>query len=181
MSSAATSVGSAVIGGHLLRHEFTHKQESEGTEIKTRSAQIRFEEAIVHIISDDHDGTKRLRKFLASKGLTVSTFASAAAYIVAQRDSRPACLILDLVLPGVDGLEVQERLAGIGGPPIIFVTARADSLSIVLAMKNGAIDFLIEPIDYAQLITGVELAFAEDLRKRKELAEVRSLLARWQT
>jgi FixJ family two-component response regulator len=61
------------------------------------------------------------------------------------------------------------------------VTAHADPFSIVRAMKNGAVDFLIEPIDYAQLIADVELAFGEDLRKRKELVEIRSLLVRWQT
>src|SRR5262249_32164394 len=153
----------------------------EGTEIKTRGTQVRFEEAIVHIISDNPSGTKRLTKFLASKGLTVSTFPTAAEYIVAQRDGRPACLILDLILPDLDGLEVQKRLARGGGPPIIFVTAHADPFSIVRAMKNGAIDFLIEPIDHTQLIADLELAFGEDLRKRKELVEIRSLLVRWQT
>jgi len=181
MSSAATSLRCATTGAHVLRHELSHRQEFKGIEIKTRGAQMRFEEAIVHIVSDDPGGTKRLTKFLASKGLTVTTFANAAEYNVAQRDDRPACLILDLVLPDLDGLEVQKRLAGSGGPPIIFVTAHADSFSIVRAMKNGAIDFLIEPIDYAQLIADVELAFGEDLRKRRELVEMRSLLVRWQT
>jgi FixJ family two-component response regulator len=181
MSSAATSLGCTATGAHVVRHEFSPGQEFEGIEIKTRGAQMRFEEAIVHILSDDPVGTKRLTKFLASKGLNVSTFRTAAEYIVAQRDGKPACLILDLILPDLDGLEVQKRLARGGGPPIIFVTAHSDPFSIVRAMKNGAIDFLIEPIDYSQLITDVEFAFGEDLRKRNEFLERSSLLVRWQT
>jgi len=111
----------------------------------------------------------------------VATFRTAAEYIVAQRDGRPACLILDLILPDLDGLEIQSRLAGGGAPPVIFVTAHGDPVSVVRAMKNGAIDFLIEPIDYGQLIADVELAFAEDLKKRNEFLERTSLLVRWQT
>jgi len=142
---------------------------------------MQFEEPIVHIVSDNSVGTKRLTKFFASKGLNVSAFRTAAEYIAAQRDWRPACLILDLILPDLDGLEVQKRLAGSGAPPIIFVTAHGDPFSVARAMKNGAIDFLIEPINYSQLITDVEYAFGEDLRKRNEFLERSSLLVRWQT
>jgi len=142
---------------------------------------MRFEQATVHIVSNNPVGTKRLTQFLASKGLTVATFRNAAEYSAAQRDDRPACLILDLILPDLDGLEIQRRLAGSGAPPIIFVAARGDAVSAARAMRNGAIDFLIEPIDYGQLIADVELAFEEDLRKRKELLERAALLIRWQS
>jgi FixJ family two-component response regulator len=120
-------------------------------------------------------------EFLASKGLKVTTFRTAAGYILARRNGGPACLILDLVLPDLDGLETQSRLAGSGAPPVIFVTAHGDPVSVVRAMKNGAIDFLIHPIDYSQLIADVDLAFGEDIRKRKELLERTSLLLRWQS
>ena len=142
---------------------------------------MQFEEPVVQIVSNDSTGTKRLTHFFQSKGLSVAWFRTAAKYFVAQRDDRPACLILDLALPDVDGLEIQSRLAGSGAPPVVFVTAQRDPISVVRAMKNGAIDFLIEPVDYDQLMAAVELAFAEDLNKRKELLERTSLLARWQT
>jgi FixJ family two-component response regulator len=142
---------------------------------------MQFEEPIVHIVSSNPVGTKRLTKFFLSKGLNVACFRTAAAYIAAQRDQRPACLILDLILPDLDGLEIQRRLAGSGAPPVVFVTAQGDPVSVVRAMKNGAIDFLIEPVDYTQLMAAVEFAFVEDLNKRNELLERTSLLVRWQT
>jgi FixJ family two-component response regulator len=139
--------------------------------------QMQSEEPIVHIVSRK----KRLIQFFLSKGLRVACFRTAAEYIAAQRDDRPACLILDLILPDLDGLEIQTRLVGSGAPPVIFVTAQRDPVSVVRAMKNGAIDFLIEPVDYDQLMAAVEFAFAEDLNKRKELLERTSLLVRWQS
>jgi len=143
---------------------------------------MQSEEPIVHIVSNDPAGTKRLTHFFQLKGLSVACFRTAAKYIAAaQRDDRPACLILDLILPDLDGLEIQRRLVGSGAPPIVFVTAQRDPISVVRAMKNGAIDFLIEPVDYDQLMAAVELAFAEDLKKRVELVERNSLLIRWQT
>jgi len=142
---------------------------------------MQSEKPVVHIVSNDSSGTRKLNQFFVSRGLDVVAFRTAAEYIVAKRDNRPACLILDLILPDLDGLEIQRRLTGSGAPPIVFVTARGDAVSVARAMKNGAIDFLIEPIDYSQLIADVELAFREDLRKRKELVETRSLLVRWQT
>jgi FixJ family two-component response regulator len=142
---------------------------------------MQLEKPIVQIVSNDSAGIKRLVQFFLSKSWNVACFRTAAEYIALQRDERPACLILDLILPDLDGLEIQRRLAGTVAPPIIFVAARGDAVSAARAMKNGAIDFLIEPIDYHQLFADVELAFAEDLRKRKELAERSSLLLRWRT
>jgi FixJ family two-component response regulator len=142
---------------------------------------MRPEETIVHIVSDDAIGTRRLTELFVSKGLNVACFTTAAEYIVVQRDDRPACLILDLILPDLDGLEIQSRLVGKGAPPIIFVAAHGDPTSVVRAMKNGAINFLIEPVDCDQLMADVGRAFVEDLNKRKELLDRRSLLERWHT
>jgi FixJ family two-component response regulator len=138
-------------------------------------------ETIVQIVSNDPVGTKKLTELFRSKGVNVACFRTAADYIVAQRDDRPACLILDLILPNLGGLEIQSRLLGSSAPPIIFVTAYGDPTSVVRAMKNGAVDFLIEPVDYNQLMAAVDFAFVEDLNKRKELIELTSLLVRWQT
>jgi FixJ family two-component response regulator len=142
---------------------------------------MQSEEPVVHIVSNDPIGTKRLTHFFQSKGLSVICFRTAAKYIAAQRDDRPTCLILDLIICDLDGLEIQRRLVGSGAPPVVFVTAKHDPVSVVRAMKNGAIDFLIEPVDYDQLMAAVELAFVEDLNNRKYLLERQSLLVRWQS
>jgi FixJ family two-component response regulator len=140
---------------------------------------MQFEETIVHIVRNDPAETKCLTEFFVSKGLNVVTFRTAAEYMAASRDDRPTCLILDLNLPDLHGLEIQSRLADKGVPPIIFVAANGDLISVVHAMKNGAVDFMLEPFDYDRLITAVELAFAEDLKNHNERIEVASLLARW--
>jgi FixJ family two-component response regulator len=142
---------------------------------------MRFQETIVHIVRNDPAGTQSLKDFFVSKGLSVVTFRTAAEYLAAARDDRPTCLILDLSLPDLNGLEIQSRLADKGAPPVIFVAAHGDPISAVRAMKNGAIDFLIDPIDYQQLMTAVELAFAEDLERQNERIELASLLARWRS
>jgi FixJ family two-component response regulator len=142
---------------------------------------MQLEETIVHIVRDDPVGTKQLTDFFISKGLSVVAFRTAAEYMAAARDDRPTCLILDLSLPDLDGLDVQSRLARKGAPPVIFVAAHGDLISAVRAMKNGAIDFMMEPVDYGQLMTAVELALTEDLKNRNERIELTTLLARWRS
>ena len=142
---------------------------------------MRFAETIVHLVRKDLAGTKRLTEFFAAKGINVAAFRTAAEYIAAGRDDRPTCLVLDLALPDSHGLEIQRSLAGSGAPPIIFVTAHGDPVSVVRAMKNGAIDFLIEPVDHTQLMAAVEIAFAEDLKNRTDRIECTALLTRWKS
>jgi FixJ family two-component response regulator len=149
--------------------------------IQAGGAKVRFEETIVHIVRADPVGTKNLKEFFVSKGLSVVTFRSAAEYMSAQRDDRSTCLILDLILPDANGLDLQSRLASSGAPPVIFVTADGDPISVVRAMKNGAIDFMLEPVDYGQLMAAVQLAFAEDLKNRNEHIELTTLLAGWRS
>ena len=140
---------------------------------------MRFTETVLHLVRNDLAGTKRLTEFFVSKGLNVAAFKTAAQYIAAGRDERPSCLILDLLLPDINGIEMQRRLADSGAPPVIFVTAHGDPASVARAMKNGAIDFLIEPVDYIQLMAAVEFAFAKDLKNRIDRIETTALLMRW--
>jgi FixJ family two-component response regulator len=142
-------------------------------------ANTRFDESIVHIVRNDPTGTKSLTDFFFLKGVSFVTFRSSAEYMAAPRDDRPTCLILDLDLPDLHGLDMQTMLVGKGAPPVIFVTSHGDPVSVVQAMKNGAIDFMLEPVDYVRLMTAVELAFSEDLKNRKARIELASLLARW--
>ena len=142
---------------------------------------MRLAETSVHLVRNDPCDAKRLADFFLSKGMSVATFGTAAEYMTAGRCDSPACVVLDLTLPDIDGLEMQRRLAGSGAPPVIFVTAHGDPTSVVRAMKSGAIDFLIEPIDYSRLIASVELALLEHLKSRNDFIERTCLLTRWQS
>lgn len=149
-------------------------------------ASMRPIETIVYVVSDDPARVKRLTQFFLSHKIGIAAFRSAAGFVAAERvatprDERIACLILDLDFPDLSGLEIQRRLAGSDAPPIIFVTEHGDILSGVRAMKNGAIDFMIEPLDYDQLMATVEAAFAMDRRNRDERFERLALLACWKS
>jgi FixJ family two-component response regulator len=149
--------------------------------IRVREAHMRFAQTIVHLVRNDLAGIKRLTEFFTSKGVNVATFRTAAEYMAARRDDRPTCLVLDLILPDIPGLEIQTSLIGSGAPPVVFVTAHGNPVSVVRAMKNGAIDFLIEPFDQPQLMAAVEFAFAQDQKNRTERIESTALLTRWKS
>jgi FixJ family two-component response regulator len=123
-------------------------------------------DAIVHVVCNDAAQVSSLTKFLSSHSISVNAFRTATEYITSASSDQIACVILDLDLPDISGLEVQTRLADREGPPVVFVTAHGDLNSGVRAMKNGAIDFMIEPLDFNR-------------RNRHERVERSSLLRRW--
>lgn len=136
-------------------------------------------DAIVYVVCDDADQVSSLTKFFQSHSINVVAYRTGAECVTSARSDRIACVILDLSLPDISGLEVQSRLADREGPPVVFFTAHGDLNSGVRAMKNGAIDFMIEPFDYDRLLAAVETAFAQDRRNRHERVERSSLLRRW--
>jgi FixJ family two-component response regulator len=108
----------------------------------------------------------------------VVTFATAEQYISFERTDAVSCLVLDLELPDINGLELQQKLAETQGPPIIFITGHGDIPSGVKAMKNGAIEFLTKPIESAQLLEAIRLGVTADQKRRRELLDSASLRAR---
>ena len=136
-------------------------------------------DTIVHIVCNDADQVSILTDFLSSYAINVHDFRTATDFMSSARSERTACVILDLDLPDISGLEVQSRLADKEGPPVVFVTAHGDLNSGVRAMKNGAIDFMIKPIDCDRLLAAVEIAFVQDRNNRRERVERSSLLRRW--
>jgi RNA polymerase sigma factor (sigma-70 family) len=135
------------------------------------------------IVIDDDPGVLSALAFLfASAGLAVETFASAQAFFDHPLEEGPFCLMLDLQLPGMDGLSVQERLAHMGRPAaIVFLSGAADVPSTAAAMRSGAVDFLVKPVDDAVLLDAVTraLAQAEEARQqRTERAESAQRVAR---
>jgi len=138
-------------------------------------------DTIVHVVCDDAARVSSLTEFFSSNSIGANVYRTAREYITNAGSDQIACVILDLNLPDIDGLEVQRMLADRGGPPVVFVTAHCDLNSGVCAMKNGAIDFMIEPIDYNRLLAAVETAFARDRRNRHKRVERLSLLTRWKS
>jgi FixJ family two-component response regulator len=134
------------------------------------------DEPIIYVLDDDHRVRQALSSLLSSLGLRVEVFASAKEYLEFEKPDAPACLILDLELPGMSGLELQRELAGEQAPPIVFVTGHGDVPSSVRAMKAGAIEFLLKPFDNLELLRSVDVAILQDRearKKRTELAELR--------
>jgi FixJ family two-component response regulator len=138
------------------------------------------ESSIVFVVDDDRRVLDALARLISSAGLAVVTFTSAAEFLASEKPDAPACLVLDLQMPGVNGLELQQQLAERDAPPIIFITGHGDIPSSVRAMKAGAVEFLSKPFDDDQLMGAIEAAIAMDRlarRKRSELTELRERYA----
>jgi FixJ family two-component response regulator len=130
---------------------------------------------IVFIVDDDQRVREALSSLISSVRLRVAAFGSATEFLESEKPDAPACLILDLQLPDVSGLELQQELAAVDAPPIIFITGHGDIPSSVRAMKAGAIEFLSKPFSEAELLQAIDTAIDADRaarKKRSELAEL---------
>jgi len=133
---------------------------------------------VVYLVDDDCGVRQSIGGLLESAGLQLVSFESAADFLGHVRPCDAACLILDLQLPGISGLELQSKLADENSPPVIFISGRSDVPSTVKAMKAGAVEFLVKPISPDVLLASVQGALAKDRLQRKqrdELARLRSL------
>ncbi len=127
---------------------------------------------IVFVIDDDESMRRALERLLRSDGLPVETFGAASEFIGRPLPDRPACVVLDLRMPGLSGLEVQESLARAGREiPIIFISGYADVPSSVRALKAGAFDFLQKPFSDQQLLDVIHEALERDRTGRRQRAE----------
>jgi len=133
---------------------------------------------IVYLIDDDSRLREALRNLLESHGLAVVTFDSAQAYLEHNRNDTAACLILDLELPGTNGLELQQQLRPEKGPPIVFLSGRGDIPKTVRAMKAGAVEFLTKPVLPETLLAAVTTALSIDRDARKQRNEIDGLQER---
>jgi len=134
---------------------------------------------IVYVLDDDYRVRESLTSLLSSVGLRVEVFASAAEYLKFKKPDSPACLILDLQLPGMSGLDLQREIAGGDAPAIVFVTGHGDVPSSVRAMKAGAIEFLLKPFDDQELLRAIDAAIAKDRESRLKRAEMAELRRRY--
>ncbi len=139
-------------------------------------AQVDRQDHIVFVVDDDRRICEALSELLSSFDMHVVTFGSAAEYMAYPKPDVPACVVLDVELPDINGLELQSQIAQADHPQIVFITGHGDIPSSVRAIKAGAVDFLTKPFKEADLMRAVNAALEHDRnarRKRTELAELR--------
>lgn len=129
------------------------------------------DDAMVFVVDDDSRLRNALSSLLASAGFGVSCFASATAFLQSDKPDVPACLVLDLQLPGLSGLELQRELVGTAAPPIVFISGHGDVPSSVKAMKAGAVEFLAKPFGDGELLEAIGNAIAIDRAARGRRSE----------
>src|SRR6266550_188874 len=136
----------------------------------------------VFVVDDYAPGRRSISRLLRAAGFAVTAFASAKEFLAEYDPETPGCLVLDLVMPAVSGLELQDILADRGSLlPIIFLTAYGDIPKSVQAMKLGASDFLAKPVNDEDLLAAVRLAIEKHRALRREQAELSEIQARLAT
>jgi FixJ family two-component response regulator len=134
---------------------------------------------IVFVVDDDPSVRRALKRLIGSVGLQVEGFGSAREFLQAMHSEGPSCLVLDIRLPGVSGLDFQRELAAANVPiPIIFITAHGDIPMTVRAMKAGAVEFLSKPFRDQDLLDAIHMALERDRSRRQQEAELATLRER---
>ena len=140
------------------------------------------EPPVVFIVDDDPSMRPAMDSLIRSVGLRVQSFGSAKEFLDCKRPDAPACLVLDVRLPGLSGLDLQRELAAAHITiPIIFITGHGDVPMSVQAMKAGAVEFLTKPFRDQQLLDAVQLAIDKDRTAHAEKAELASLRRRYES
>src|SRR5258707_4654220 len=128
---------------------------------------------IVFVIDDDPSVRRAIKRLIGSVGLQVELFGSAQEFLHSKRPDAPSCLVLDIRLPGISGLDFQRQLAQANiHIPIIFITAHGDVAMTVRAMKAGAVEFLTKPFRDQDLLDAVHMALERDRTRRQQESEI---------
>ena len=136
----------------------------------------------VFVIDDDPDIRAAMKRLLETVGLHTELFAAAQDFLQGKMPQAPSCLVLDLRLPGMSGLDVQRRLIEAGVKiPIIFITAHGDIPTSVRAMKSGALEFLTKPFRDKDLLDAIEQALQRDEKARQQQNEIAVLQERYRS
>jgi FixJ family two-component response regulator len=139
-----------------------------------------YPDPIVFVVDDDDAVREAIKKLISSIGLKAETFGSAREFFESKRPEVPACLVLDVRLPDVSGLEFQRDLAVANVHiPIIFITGHADIPMSVRAMKAGAVEFLTKPFRGQELLDAIQEAIAKDRVAWSERIQIAELRARY--
>jgi FixJ family two-component response regulator len=143
---------------------------------------IEHTSSLLAILDDDKSIQSALQDLIESEGMSALCFSSAEQFLDCRARHDAACLIADIRMPGMSGIELQAKLAAERSRiPIIFLTGRGDVPLAVRAMKGGALDFLTKPIDGIALLTSIEKALQQDRANRQEAVEHAKLVSRYET
>ncbi len=148
------------------------------TRLISRGLRVNPQDHVVLVLDDDARIRESLSELLATFDMHVVTFASAAEYLAYPRPDVPACLILDVELPDINGLDLQSQTGQEDHPKIVFITEHGDIPSSVRAIKAGAVDFLTKPFSEEDLIRAIHAAIAQDRDARRTRAEITELQQR---
>ena len=137
---------------------------------------------IIALVDDDPSVRRGLERLIQSMGWKAETFASAQEFLDRVAVEAPSCVVLDLQLPGLTGLELQKQMAEVGlETPIVFLTGHGDIPATVQAMKAGAIEFLTKPVEEPDLLKAIQEAIERDRRTRQQRAEMRVVRDRYES
>jgi len=140
------------------------------------------DDATVFVIDDDGRMRAAMQRLLKSVGLHAEAFASPQEFLRRKLPDGPSCLILDVRLPGISGLDVQRKLSEAGVQiPVIFITGHGDIPMTVKAMKSGAVEFLTKPFRDQDLLDAIQQALQRENEIRQQRHEIRELQERYQT
>jgi FixJ family two-component response regulator len=135
---------------------------------------------VVFVVDDDASMRESLKNLTRSVGLRVEAFASAQEFLRAKRSDEPGCLVLDVRMPGLSGLDLQKRMAETGTDlPIIFLTGHGDIPMSVRAMKAGAVEFLTKPVREQDLLDAIQQALERDRAMRHQRTDTEQLRERF--
>jgi FixJ family two-component response regulator len=135
---------------------------------------------VIRVVDDDDAFRTAVSRLLHAAGYDVRVYASSGDFLLAEEDPVPGCVLLDLRMPGPDGLDLQAALARRGAPlPIIFLTAHGDVAASVRAMKGGAEDFLTKPVKREALLSAIRDAIRRDESRRESREQVQDIRKRY--
>ena len=139
-------------------------------------------QAIVFVVDDDASVREALARLVRSAGLRVEAFASAEEFLTRPRADAPSCLLLDVQLPNLNGLDLQRRMVDANADiPIVFITGHGDIPTTVRAMKAGAVEFLTKPFRDQDLLDAIHQALDRDRVTRQQQSELGELRKRYQS
>ena len=138
--------------------------------------------AVVYVVDDDLSVRQALERLLHAVGWKVETFASAQEFLAHRNENVPSCLVLDVALPGLSGLDLQQRILEANRDiPIVFITGQKDVPTSVHAMKAGAVEFLVKPVSQEDLLGAIQQAIKRDQSARNQQAQMEDLFSRYES
>jgi FixJ family two-component response regulator len=138
--------------------------------------------AIVFVVDDDPSVREGLERLLKAVGWKVETFASAQQFLAHRKENIPSCLVLDVGLPGLSGLDLQKQIMEANREiPIVFITGHKDVPTSVRAMKAGAVEFLVKPFSEQDLLDSIQEAIKRDQSARYQKAQMEDLCSRYES